>query len=123
MAGGFSFTLTLRGQGQVIRRLPATWQRYSDAAGKTLLQEGQAILRLARQLAPVRTGALRRSGYAVAIPVSRGGSTVLVGFSIYYAGIVHATHPTKAFFLDYAYKLAAAWMKARLERGIRAGVR
>lgn len=114
----FTLDVSFTGQGQVVRRLPAAWQRYSDLAGKTLLQEGRAVLQLARLLAPVRTGALRRSGYVQAIPLSKG-QTVVIGFRVPYALIVHETHPTRSKFLEQAYRMLAVGMKQRMEASMR----
>ncbi len=120
---GFKFGLEFRGQGQIARRLPSTWERYSRAAGKTLLKEGQAILNYARILAPIRTGALRRSGYAIRVPLAGKTTTVVVGFRIGYAAIVHETHPTRAKFLEEAFRLFRQGMLARLADGIQREVR
>jgi hypothetical protein len=121
------FDFRLIGADRVERRIPAAWQRFSDAAGKTLEQEARATLTLARVLAPVRTGALRRSGYVRAVPLVRGrGHAYVVGFGgskAPYAMIVHETHPTRAKFLEQAYRMLATGLKARLEAGIRRQVR
>lgn len=119
----FTFGVEFRGQGQVARRLPATWQKYSDLAGKSLYEEGQAVLQLARLLAPIRTGALRRSGYCTPVKLANGGTTVLVGFRINYAAIVHETHPTRSKFLEQAYRMLAVGMKQRMEASIRREMR
>jgi hypothetical protein len=121
------FSLSYTGIGTVQRRLPAAWQRYSDAGGKRLLDEGRACLQLARVLAPVRTGALRRSGAVRQLPLASGkGKAVVIGFGsadVPYAMTVHETHPTKSKFLEQAFRLLAAGMKARLENGIKRDVR
>jgi len=116
----FKYSVEFRGQGAIARRLPSTWQAYSNLAGKTLLQEGRAVLQFARLLAPIRTGALRRSGYCVSVPLARGNNTtVLIGFRVSYAAIVHETHPTRAKFLEMAMRVMAQGMRARMESGIR----
>lgn len=121
------FDLRFNGANQVMRRIPAAWQRYSDAAGKTLMQEARATLQFARVLAPIRTGALRRSGYVRKLPLASGkGHAVGIGFggaTAPYAPIVHETHPTRAKFLEQAFRLLAAGMKARLEDGIKRQVK
>lgn len=121
------FDLTVKGEDRVIRRLPAAWQRYSDAGGKRLLDEGRACLQLARVLAPIRTGALRRSGQVREVPLASGrGAAVHIGFGgpgAPYAMVVHETHPTKAKFLEIAFRMLATGMKARLEAGIKRDVR
>ncbi len=120
----FAFDIKFTGQGQVVRRLPSTWAKFSDAAGKSLLQEGQAVLQLARLLAPVRTGFLRRSGYAVPVWLASGkGYQVVVGFRANYALIVHENHPTRAKFLEQAYRMLAQGMRQRMEANIRRTVR
>lgn len=120
---GFTFSLEFKGQGQIVRRLPGTWAKFSDAAGRSLYQEGVAVLQLARLLAPIKTGFLRRSGYATRVPLAKGGHTVLVGFRAPYAAIVHETHPTRAKFLEQAYRMLAQGMKQRMEADIRREVR
>ena len=121
------FDVSIKGDDRIIRRLPAAWQRYSDAGGKRLLDEGRACLQLARILAPVRTGALRRSGTVREVPLLSGkGKAVHIGFGgpgAPYAPIVHETHPTKAKFLEQAFRMLATGMKARLENGIKRDVR
>lgn len=120
---GFRFGLEFRGQGQIARRLPATWDVFSRAAGKSLLQEGQSILSYARLLAPIRTGALRRSGYAIKVPLAGRNHTVVVGFRVPYAQIVHETHPTRAKFLEEAFRLFQRGMLARIAANTRREVR
>jgi hypothetical protein len=120
----FRFDVRYTGVGQVQRRLPAAWQRYSDAAGKRLYDEGIAVLQLARVLAPIKTGFLRRSGAVFRQPLARGkGHAVIIVFRASYAMIVHETHPTRAKFLEQAYRMLAIGMKARLEGGIKSEVR
>lgn len=115
----FTLGIEFKGQGAISRRLPGTWEKLSEAAGRSLYQEGKAVLQLARLLAPIRTGALRRSGYATRVPLAKGGHTVIVGFRIRYAAIVHETHPTRSKFLEQAYRMLAEGMKQRMEAQIR----
>jgi hypothetical protein len=110
------FDVRYTGIGQVQRRLPSTWQKYSDEAGTQLYKEGVAVLQLARVLAPVRTGFLRRSGAVFKHPLASGkGHWVTVVFRAPYAMVVHETHPTRAKFLEQAYRMLVVGMKARLE--------
>jgi len=114
------FDVRYTGIGEVQRRLPSTWNALSEAAGRTLYQEGIAVLQLARILAPIKTGFLRRSGMVERVALSRGGGhRVVVRFRANYAMIVHETHPTRAKFLEQAYRMLAVGMKQRLEGGIR----
>lgn len=116
----FKYSIDFKGQGTIVRRLPATWAAYSNLAGKTLFQEGKAVLQFARLLAPIRTGFLRRSGYCVQVPLARGNdSTVVIGFRAAYAAIVHETHPTRAKFLEEAMRVFMIGMRARMEANIR----
>lgn len=115
---GFRFGVEFRGQGQVSRRLPATWARYSEAAGRTLYNEGRSILSYARVLAPFRTGRLRRSGYVRRVMLVRG-YTVVIGFSAPYAAIVHETHPTRSKYLEEAFRAFQQGMLARIAAGTR----
>ena len=120
----FKLDVRFTGQGQVSRRLSAAWQRYSDLAGKSLYQEAQAVLQLARVLAPIRTGFLRRSGRVVRLPLASGrGHTMLITFTAPYALVVHETHPTRAKFLEQAYRMLAIGMRERLASSIRRGAR
>lgn len=118
------FDIRYTGIGQVQRRLPSTWATLSDAAGTTLYQEGIAVLQLARVLAPIRTGFLRRSGMVQRVPLASGkGHGVVVKFRASYAMIVHETHPTRAKFLEQAYRMLAVGMKQRLEGAMKRAVR
>ena len=122
--GGFQFDVRYTGIGEVQRRLPSTWAKYSEAAGKSLYQEGLAVLQLARVLAPIKTGFLRRSGAVERVPLASGkGHRVVVKFRAPYALVVHETHPTRSKYLEQAYRMLAVGMKARLEAGIAREVR
>jgi hypothetical protein len=119
----FTFDVKFTGQGTIVRRLPGTWAKLSEAAGRSLYQEGLAVLQLARLLAPIKTGFLRRSGYATRVPLAKGGHTVLVGFRAPYALVVHETHATRSKYLEQAYRMLANGMKQRMEAAIRREVR
>jgi hypothetical protein len=125
MAGGFTWT----GQDVVLgRRLPASWAKFSAAAGKTLYNEGRAILAEAKRRTPVDTGDLKRSGFVRKIDLLGGGYTVIIGFNMPYALIVHEDltvfHATgQAKYLEEPFRLAAASMRARLQAGANEGLK
>lgn len=125
MAGSGSYR-TASGKS-VVALLHQLGDHAADDLGAELYQEGQGIVTQAQGLAPVKTGALRGSGY-VAEP-ERVGDTVRVemgfgGPAAPYALIVHedlnAFHKVgEALFMAQPFRWAITGMSQRIADGLR----
>lgn len=109
----------LKGSEEIARKIREYRDKYLEALGAALYQEGFEIWKEAVQRCPVETGLLRSSAY-VAPPVDPKSPKVEVGFGTNYAIAVHermdVEHPRggEAKFLEHAVDQATPGMLGRL---------
>jgi len=78
-----------------LQSLPGITERRVNAAREGVDQFGEAVLTRAKELCPVDTGALRRSGTARPAEVHGTVVTKSLGFDTNYAAAVHECGPDK----------------------------